>query len=179
MKTLRNEERGSIYSWTTTAMRGISVRRLTWKCKMMVQMRPSVSFGLPVIENVSMKTEAEVGVYRGWRRVLDQILPIYNVFRPDVDQFYLFESKEIKRHLNVLQHVKTHFSFFPRLKNNKSSLGKASHWMSHQNLTKCSPESTSSSDSKLWPSRKSSNRSSTRRDAWAKQKHKNYLYCLL
>lgn len=81
----------------------MTVRRLTWKCKMMVQMRPSVSFGLPVIEKVSMKTEAVVGERRGRNRVfLERILPIYNVFRPDVDKFNLFESKEIECHLNIL-----------------------------------------------------------------------------
>jgi hypothetical protein len=36
----------------------VRASQLTWKCKMMVQMRPSVSFGLPAIEIVSMKTSS-------------------------------------------------------------------------------------------------------------------------
>lgn len=44
------------------------------------------------------------------------ILPIYDVFCPDVDQFNLFEAQKVKRHLNVLQHVESHFAFLSGLK---------------------------------------------------------------
>lgn len=47
---------------------------------------------------------------------MDLILPIYDVFRPDVNQLDFLESKEIESHLNVLQHVKSHLAFLARLK---------------------------------------------------------------
>lgn len=51
---------------------------------------------------------------------MDLILPIYDVFRPDVDQLDFLESKEIERHLNVLQHVESHFAFLAGLKRNET-----------------------------------------------------------
>ena len=95
---------------------------------------------------------------------MELILSIYDVLRSDVDQLNLLESKKIERHLNILKHVKSHLSLLSRLKMEKKNQWNDLSQVT-RNLTKCSPESTSSSDSKLCPSRKSSNRSSTRRDA--------------
>jgi hypothetical protein len=61
-------------------------------------------------------------------------------------------------------------AFFPFLEAKKTNIWCQLHKINGKifdQLTKCSPESTSNSDSKLCPSRKSSNRSSTRRDACA------------
>lgn len=95
---------------------------------------------------------------------VERILAIDNIFRSDVDQLNFLEAQKVERHLNILQHVEAHLAFLSRLKVNKT-IRSSFESIKMMKLTKCSPESTSSSDSKLCPSRKSSNKSSTRREA--------------
>lgn len=60
---------------------------------MIVQMRPSVSFGLPAMEIVSVKTIL---------RQLLKPLTIYNILCTYVNQLDLLETEKVKRHLNIL-----------------------------------------------------------------------------
>lgn len=47
---------------------------------------------------------------------------VHDVLRADVDQFDFLVAQKIEGHLHVLQHVKTHPTSLPRLKNGVRSI---------------------------------------------------------
>lgn len=82
---------------------------------MIVQMRPSVSFGLPARE-IFNENRCEFCYGRVRVACLERERTVDDVLRSDVDQLNLLESQKVEGHLNVLEHVESHLAFLAWLK---------------------------------------------------------------